>query len=735
MTERPTFSPFWHRVRAMRPRLRPHVQVTRQHYRGRRWHVVHDPTSNQFYRLNPIAYDFVGMLDGSRDVESAWKASLQKFGDAAPTQNELIQLIGQLYTQNLLSIDTTPETEQLLRRGRDRLKRKAAAQAIGIMYLKVKAFNPDRLLTAAEPVLRPLLNRWGFLAWCVLVVVALSRLLPHWPALTGQFNHQFNGVDQLSAEDLWLLPAAYIITKAIHEFGHGVVCKRFGGQVPEFGFMLLVLFPSPYVDASAAWAFPSKWQRMAVGAAGMMFELTVASLASFAWVHAQTTGQSAEVWAKLAFNVMLSSGFATLLFNANPLMRFDGYYILADLLETPNLAQRSTRQLFYYVQRYVYRLKNAQPATTLPGERAILIVYGLLAGAYRVFLFFSITLFILGKFFAIGLVLAVWTAAAWFIIPVGKFVHWLASAPIHAEHRARSVLVSTAMIAAAALLLGVLPMPDRRHGTGVVESPARASLHFGADGFVAAVHKRPGERVSAGEAIATLENPDLLQRRATAASQVQDFAAQEREAIAKGEAAVALLAAERVRAAGESLREIDKRIAELVLKAPHDGVVAGHDPADRLGAYVKRGEPACDVVDPTGVRVVATLDQRQAEWLFLPGEHRAPAECEVRLVSDVAHVLPARAWEAVPAGQKQLPSAALTIPGGGQFEPEPRDQSGRASRRPLFNVRIEAADPADLASSALPGERVKVRFKLPPRPLLSQWLDRLEREIQGRVHL
>ena len=105
MNERRTFSEFWHRVRLMKPRLRPHVQITRQHYRGRRWHVVHDPTSNQFYRLNPIAYDFVGMLDGARDVEAAWNASLQKFGDAAPTQNEVIQLIGQLYQSNLLSVD------------------------------------------------------------------------------------------------------------------------------------------------------------------------------------------------------------------------------------------------------------------------------------------------------------------------------------------------------------------------------------------------------------------------------------------------------------------------------------------------------------------------------------------------------------------------------------------------------------------------------------------------------
>ena len=145
--ERPTFSPFWHRVRTLKPRLRPHVQITRQHYRGRRWHVVHDPASNQFYRLSPVAHDFVCLLDGTREIEAAWKISLAKFGDASPTQNEIIELMGQLYNSNLIAIDTTPETEQLLQRGKDRTKKRIAQQAIGIMYFRLRLFNPDRLLT------------------------------------------------------------------------------------------------------------------------------------------------------------------------------------------------------------------------------------------------------------------------------------------------------------------------------------------------------------------------------------------------------------------------------------------------------------------------------------------------------------------------------------------------------------------------------------------------------------
>jgi putative peptide zinc metalloprotease protein len=716
----------------MKPRLRPHVQITRQHYRARRWHVVHDPTSNQFYRLNPIAHDFVGMLDGARDVETAWKASLAKFGDAAPTQNEIIQLISQLYQSNLLSVDSSPETEQLLRRGRERLKKKAAAQAIGIMYFKIPVFNPDRILSACEPVLRPVLNRWGLLAWAALILWALVAVLPYSKELSANFNAQ----TLFEAKNLWLVPLAFILTKAVHEFGHGVICKRFGGQVPEFGFMLLVLLPSPYVDASAAWAFASKWKRVAVGAAGMMFELVVAAVAALVWVSYHQQGAGEHVVARFCYNVMITAGISTILFNANPLMRFDGYYILADLLETPNLAQRSNKMMLHLIQKYIYRLKNLTPPTTLAGERSILLIYGVLAFAYRIFLFITITLFVMGQFFAIGLFLAIWTTAAWFLMPIGKFVHWLATNPALSDKRARTAWISAGMVAAGVLAIGVVPFPDRRKGSGVVEGLVKTGVFFDADGFVAKVHKRPGDRVAAGEPIVTLENDDLIARRDSILSQIEELAIQQRAGVSEGDPATAMLAQERIRIARENLEEIDRRIGGLVVRAPHDGVVVAADPAQRLGGYVRRGESVCEVVDTAAVRVTATLDQRQARWLFTPeGSSAVPLRASVRLLSDVNVILPAESFEALPAGQRLLPSPALSLVGGGQFEPDAQDQSGRVSKRPQFNVRILFDDPAGVARIASPGERVRVKFDLPARPLLAQWIERLGKEMQGRVQL
>ncbi|MBL8757527.1 MAG: PqqD family peptide modification chaperone [Phycisphaerae bacterium] len=726
--ERPTFSPFWHRVQHLRPRLRPHVEVTRQHYRGRRWHVVHDPSSNQFYRLSPVAYDLVSTLDGARTVEEAWQISLSKFGDGAPTQNEIIELLSQLYNTNLLAIDQSPETEQLLRRGRERTARRLKQQAIGLMYFRFKLFNPNRILNALEPFFRPLINRWGLLAWCLFVGWTIALLLPHLPRLATGLDQYL--LDMNPADWGWLL-AVFVATKLFHELGHGIICKRFGGQVPEFGVMLLVLLPSPYVDASASWAFPSKWQRCAVGAGGMLFELALAAIAAHVWLNA-ADGTLAH---RLAYYVMIGSSIATLLFNANPLMRFDGYFMLADILETPNLMQRSTQMLNHLFQKHVLRLKNLRPPSTLPSEQVILVVYGALSAVYRVVLFFTITLYILGQFFIIGVLLACWSAAAWFLLPMGKLAHWLATSSSLAEHRPRTIAVTLACIAAVLLLIGAVPLPDWRRGGGVVESAAHTGVFFATDGFVETALVRPGDRVVKDQVLARLVNPDLHRARATLIAQEQDARVRRDEARAGNEAGTVDLLTRQIAVLADQRAEIERRIAALTLRAPHDGTIVAGDPQLAVGAFVRRGEPLCQVVDLSRLRVAATL--RQGEGAWFNELRRDDYAVAMRFASRIPTIVAGgRVWSPQ-AAQLNLPHPALGPRGGGDIEIDPEDRDGRIARRGIFTVYVEPEPNPDAPTEpiGLPGERVWLRFTLPSKPILAQVVDRLQKLIQGRVNL
>ncbi len=754
MSERSTFSPFWHRVRAMKPRLRPHVEITRQHYRGRRWHVVHDPSSNQFYRLNPIAHDFVGMLDGVRDVETAWKLSLGKHGDAAPTQNEVIQLISQLYSSNLLSVDTTPETEQLLRRGRDRLGKKVKQQIIGIMYFKIRLFNPDRLLTALEPMVRPLIGPVGFALWLAFIVFALLRnVIPNW-------NDLASGVDSVMAPSNWAwLIVVFIVTKAIHEAGHGLICKRFGGQVPEFGVMLLVLFPAPFVDASACWAFPSKWQRMAVGAGGMIFELTVAAICSFVWASLHDSGVgTGDTTKQVMYNAMFTASVSTVLFNANPLMRFDGYYMLADLLEVPNLAQRSNKMLQYVCQKYVFRLERVTPPSSARGEQSILVIYGILSGVYRIFLFFSITLYVMGKFFAIGALLAVWTAAAWFILPIGAFIHWLTSSPMLAEKRLRTVAISLLIIAVGVLSVGAIPFPDYRRAMGVIETMQRSGVYVGVDGFVTQVHLRIGEEVREGDPILTLTSPELVSRYEAMKGQLDEFTVDERTARSKNDPTAAMVHTERIAVVEKGLRDIEQKLEKLVIRSPQNGVIVSGDPRQFDGAYIKQGQQVCEVVDPKRVRIAASLDQLQSDWISELSSEQYKAEIhsisyreqneegprKANWLSDHERVMPIRGVTLIQTGQTVLPSATLGYLGGGTIETDQqRDPQGRLAKRQRFTAYLDPAVPTDAEGTPMfdgryigvPGEPVKVRFRLPSKPLFDQWIDRLVIRIKEGVKI
>lgn len=721
MAERPTFSPFWHRVRALKPRLRPHVQVTRQHYRGRRWHVAHDPTTNQFFRLNPIGHELVGLLDGRRTVEEVWTILLQRHGDDSPTQQEALQLIGQLYSSNLLSVDAPPETEQLLRRGRERRKKKAMGQAVGLMYFKIRLFNPDSIFAWMEPLLRPLLNRFGLLLWLAVLLGAIVAILPHLDRLAGSMDNT------LAPANWGWLAVVFIVTKAIHETGHGVILKRFGGQVPEFGMMLLVLFPAPYVDATASWALESKWKRIAVGSGGMIFELFVAAVAVFVWLSTEPGALIHQI----AYNAMFIASVSTILFNANPLMRFDGYYILSDLLEVPNLMQRAQNMIKHFFKRYAFGIENDQPPTTNPGERRILVIYGILALAYRVFLFISITLFVMGKMFALGLLLAIWTGAMWFVLPVGKFLHWLASHPSLMDKRVRAVTATLLMLGVCVFSLGMVPFPDWRRASGVVEPVRRSGVFFASDGFIVEAHASPGERVSAGDPIVTIDNPELRVELSTARAELARAEVRRRSALARSSPATDELT-EAVANLRERVAILERRIERQTVRALHDGVISGADPAEFVGAWVQEGTAICELVEDRNARIVATLSQRENTWAVRHAAGGMPVTASVRFLSDAGRSFEGQIVEVVEAGQSRLAHPSLGYAGGGTIATDPEDETGTSATSKQFELRIVGAN-GELGGA--PGERVRVRFTLPDRPLMAQWADRLHKLVQGRVTL
>lgn len=335
------FSPSWYRVAGLTPRLRGHARIHRHRYRGQIWYVLQDRATERFHRFSPAGYALIGLLDGRRTVQEIWEAAAARLGDAAPTQDEMITLLSQLHGADVLQCDVPPDTAELLERRQRQRRQTWLNTLLSIFAWRIPLLDPERLLQRFLPLVRPLLGWSGAALWLAIVGPALVLAAVHWGDLTREVTDRI-----LAPQNLVLLWLLFPVLKAAHEFGHAFVAKGFGGEVHEMGLMILVLTPVPYVDASAAWAFAERWRRVLVGLAGMAVEVFLAALALLLWLNVEP-GMVRTV----AYNTILLAGVSTIVFNANPLLRFDGYYVLADLLEIPNFRARSTAYVGYLCER------------------------------------------------------------------------------------------------------------------------------------------------------------------------------------------------------------------------------------------------------------------------------------------------------------------------------------------------------------------------------------------------
>ncbi len=715
-----TFSESWYRIAGRRVALRPHVRLHRQYYRGEKWFVLHDPFANQFFRLRPAAYAFVARLARDRTVQEVWEECLRLAPDDAPGQQEVIRLLAQLFHANLIQSDQPADSASLFERYRKRRLQETRARLLNIMFASFHLFDPDRLLVRLLPVVRPLFGPLGAVVWLVAVAAGLKAVVDH----AGEFMDQTEAV--LAPGNLVLLYVALVLLKTLHEFGHAFMCRRFGGEVHDMGVMLLIFTPLPYVNATAAWAFRERWKRVLVGLAGMLVELFVAALAAVVWA-----GTGPGLVHSLAYNTVFFASVSTILFNANPLLRYDGYYVLSDLLDLPNLFSRSMQMWKYLVERFAFGIKPdaglRNPAQT-PAEARWLTFYGILTLVYRVFVFAGILMFVGSRFLLVGLLMAVVCAFSWVVAPLVRLVHYVAASPGLYRVRARAALVLGGTLLAVLTLLGAVPWRVRVLAPGVVLSARHTVVATETAGRLAELLARPGTQVRAGVPLVRLEAPELDFAIAAARAQQAEVEALLRQAMDVQPANLQPLrsSAAAVRA---RLADLETRRAGLTVCARQDGLWVAPNIAEQRGGWVARGAVLGDLVDPTNMLFAAVIDQQDAARLF--GEPvRAAA---VRLAGEAGIRLRVAHFEARPGERYSLPHPALGWSAGGEVAVDLQDRSGVRTREPVFEVR--AALPADGAACLTHGRTGRMSFDFAPQPLLIQWSLKLRQLVQKRYQL
>jgi len=709
------FSENWYLVELVRCGLRASVSVQRQEFHGELWYVCRDRFSNQFFRLSPQAYAFIARLDDQRTLDQLWQEQLDLNPDETPGQGEIIGLLTELNSANLLQFDSAGDSERLYQRHQDRQKKQRRSWLMGFMTAKIPLFDPDKLLTRLLPYCRWLFGPIGLLLSLLVGLVGLKSAIEYSDQLFDQAQAM------LAPSNMILLYFALLLIKVFHEFGHGLVCKYYNGEVHTTGVLLLFLMPLPYVDATASWRFKDKKQRIYVAAAGVFVELFLAALSAIIWAN---TGPGAIH--SVAYNVMFIASVSSLLFNANPLLKFDGYYVFSDFIEVPNLFNRSKQMLNYWWERLLYRLPNLVSPAHNTYEARWLTVYGVLATFYRIFITITIIGFVADQYLILGIIMALMLLVTWLVLPPIKLIKYLATSPKHARQRKLSVLLTCSAIGLPLLLLATVPVAERFRAPGVIESDSFSHVSSHSSGFLVKLLVKSGDRVVAGQPLIQLVNRETQFKVNEFKAKLLELKMLEQQSLSQRVADLSPIKLRQVAIAAR-LHEFEQELQLLTIVAEQAGIWVIEPQLKLAGTWIAQGQEVGKIVEQTDFSFIAIVSQEEAASLF----QRDISQMEVRLYGQAGQNIRVKQFNIIPYQQQELPSASLGWQSGGQVAIS-ADESGKQTLEPFFKV---VAQLQQQQAKLLHGHTGKLRVTLDSRPLLEQWWRSLQQFLQQRYQL
>jgi putative peptide zinc metalloprotease protein len=654
------------RLRVVRVGLREDLEVSRHLFRGSPSYVVRDPVTFQSQRLDPCDYDVFVRLKADRELGAIFDELVAGGKAAKEDEEEFYQFVMSLHRLGFLQLPVSDEA-LLYRRHAMKERARRREKLMGFLFLRIPLWNPDAFLDRTVQHVRPLFSRAAFFIWLVLIVSAAGVLVRRW----GEFTEPVQGL--LAAQNLPLMWITLVVLKVFHEFGHAYACKHYGGHVPEMGAYLIVFTPCAYVDATGSWGFTRKRERLIVCLAGMYVESMIAALGVFAWAM---TGPS--LVQSLAYNVVFLAGAVTVLFNINPLMRYDGYYILSDLTEIPNLRARSTRYVLDVLKRVFFGIRspNVPRGRRL---RLVLFLFGVFAAAYRVTLLLAISALLASKMFVVGMLLAIVYLGGTAVRLLLKLTQYLWYAEETAQARVRAVALSMLALIIIPAVLFLVPVPAHVHAKGLLATRDEVVVRAGAPGFLEEVAVESGNYVNAGDVLARLRDDAFNEEIATAAANLR--ASEIRiDAYRMDEPAQAQQEQARARVHRRALDLARERAADLEVLAPMTGRVVECVEPSELGVYLNEGEPIA-MIASGGWEIRLVLSEEQ----MAGARPRVGGKVEFR-----ASALPAQTIEGVirkiaPSGSETVEHSALTHLGGGDITVDPTTSH---ATEPYFEITV-----------------------------------------------
>jgi putative peptide zinc metalloprotease protein len=714
--------------------MRRDLSIAPQKYEGRTYYVVKDPVSLRYYRFKEQEHFLIKLMDGSHTLDDAQKDYEKRFRPERLTLEDLEGFAQQLLTAGLAQNESPQAGKQLFDRRKKRLRSEWMQTLTNILYIKIPVYDPDKLLAKMVPY-----SRWIFTTWFLtlsigVMLAAIMLVATHFSTFWDRLPAKQEFFSFKTVVYLWVALGA---VKIIHEFGHGLSCKVFGGEVHEMGALFLVFSPCLYCNVSDAWTLPSKWKRIIISSAGIYVELVIAAIATFVWWN--TPAQ--PFVNNLCLSLMVVCSVSTVFFNANPLMRYDGYYMLADWLEIPNLRDRSNRYLQRLFMDYCLGIE-VQPEQYMALWRRILFVaYAVISYIYRWVITFSI-LWWMSQFLepyrlkVVSQMLAVGAAASmvgWPLYRLGKNLHKRGRLP---DMKPARVTLSALALATVLFVVFLVPLPVSRVrdlGLVQVQQGHIESAVIRIPGTLERLYVLDGQHVSKGDRLADFRSIELENQMAKKITD-RNISRQEADTwtieAAKNNLDSELRkqlhlkiaeALHREQVAGGEAAAYQEQIEGLKLRAPCDGVVMVPPMIDDIGKLYDKGTTFCRIGDQRYLRVLVPVSPSDYRILRRDFEEKQKAldemAVDIRVQGRAERVWHGRLLRSeLPESEAKGIPVQLSNKGGGNVavdpsaKPDPLQPQSQNQLKPQSQQYLVPIEILDSDGAICPGTMAQVKI-------------------------
>jgi putative peptide zinc metalloprotease protein len=634
--------------------LRRDLEVSRQVANGDIQYVIRDPLTFNSCALAQEDYQVFLHLEHMQSVRQAYENLTARGIISADQRDEFFQFVVDLQRHNLILLPIV-DGKVLYERFAERRKKEKASLPMRLISFQLPLFNPDRFLELTKRFAWPLFQSWFLVAWLFMVGLATYMVSARWSDFSSAT------ASLLALQSLPLLIIILCILKAWHELGHAYACKIFGGTVPEIGLFFIVGTPCAYVDASSAWGFRDRWQRIAVNLAGMYFESLIAIIAVFVWSLTPP-----GLINSIAHYTIVISTVVTIMFNANPLLKFDGYYVLCDFLNIPNLKRLATASMQHCLKRIFLGIEAPGIGVTWWSDR-LFTLFGAASDIYRVTVTLGIFAFLSLQIPTVGLLLGLFYIFAGLIPTIDRIVRYLLFQPETRGSRRRAVLLIGGSAAALTLII-VMPVWSAISFTGVVGRENETFIRSPEPGFVTTVGFKPSQEVQPGDVLFELTNEELLTRRAAAKVEVSKLKSQLLQSLQTAPTEFGLLK-QRLHQAELDLRDVESAIERLTIRAPKDGVLAEWQKNDFEGRFFQSGEPLIKLESGKWVVRAFATDEEISDSQVAVGD-----AVEFEVIGQPGKRLHGSVIGVAKSSQTKIDETVLTQLGGGDIGIDPYSQ-------------------------------------------------------------